>query len=1127
MTRKVGDALGRYTLEGLLGSGGMGEVYRALDEKLGRRVAIKVLRAGAGDAAGSDWSARMLREARAAAALNHASAVSVFDVGEIDGAPFIVMELVQGKPLRTYIGDTAVPQGRRMRWLTDIARALAAAHAAGIVHRDVKPENVMVRDDGAVKVLDFGIARPTAAVDPTAPTEDGRLATLTQTGAILGTPRYMAPEQLKGAPLDGRTDQFAWGVMVYELLTGSRPWPDAADALQIAVAIVTEAPRPPREVNADLPEEVERTILRALEKSPDHRFASMEEAAAALEPFSDAASASLARKAVSVPPLGAGSRGDADTVATHPGGALAPAGGTARNRAGTKITVIVAAVALGLGGLAIARWSAAPTATAPTAAASTAIAPENGPMTILVLPFTNVTRRSEDDWLGVGMAEAIQMKLAMVDGLRVVTRREGDGGASNPGAGSGAAPEGASRVIVGSFQKIGEELKISARVEDPRNPGTSLAASEQRGASSGIFEMQDALAVALAEALRGGMDPAARAAMRRQGTRSLVAFEAYARGVDFIVAGRLLEAMREFDRAIAADPEYRPAQATYNMTRAEAHHVVVKADGAVIDTVYEQLEDTDATTWTWNTNVGTVRRAWDLEGNPLAVTQEKAVGEHFTIRVNLLGKGKPKKHSGFIYETESVRRTRMFEGLFLQQRALTKSKAGQLTYALELPPKVTILSALPVPIESSEKESGTFLLLRQSRDAFVNYSWDILFTADAATADRWRGMSVADRARWLLRGQMTHATRAEAVAQGSEPTLACLLGRQGKAAEARALVRTIAASPGAYGDFLPARARACVAQAEGDLAAALRELEAAVTAKERRLVLVQDTYLDIVDICLQRSDALEMQRLVRLELKRAAWWEDRAFHRALPEDQAEASLRTILAREPENPAARHDLGVRLIQAGHFDEAEALLAKDDARVAIYLDVLRARVAVERREPRMEDAARYLRRVIDRYPLIWAWTAHAVMLAEAGRAEEALAFLSDHASSTEYESTVYETLVRVIPRLTRPLDHKEAILAVVNKAPEMEYGTAYRIESLIEVILGSFAARTPGTRDLANALFADLRRLVGETKPEVCDKKCLRRLTASLCRSARVSGPDRGWLRQVSGDACEAHEDAGAP
>lgn len=287
-----GDKVAHYTIEKRLGAGGMGEVYLAKDERLHRNVALKVIlekleevspsSGGLGDA-----SARLLREARAAASLTHPNVVSVFDVGEHEGRVYLAMEYVIGRTLREMMKQNTVPWPKRLRWLCDVSRALAAAHKTGLVHRDIKPENVMLRDDGIVKVLDFGIARRTQGkgVDPNARTEAAGVSTLTGAGMIVGTPMYMAPEQIKGGVADARTDQFAWGVMAYEVLSGERPWADKSDLLAAVATILTEPPASLRERVPELPPAVETIVARTIARDPAQRFESMEEVADALEPL--------------------------------------------------------------------------------------------------------------------------------------------------------------------------------------------------------------------------------------------------------------------------------------------------------------------------------------------------------------------------------------------------------------------------------------------------------------------------------------------------------------------------------------------------------------------------------------------------------------------------------------------------------------------------------------------------------------------------------------------------------------------------------------------------------------------------------------------------------------------------
>ncbi len=272
------DRVGRYRIESQLGAGGMGEVFRAHDEELGRDVALKFLRAEPDETS----VARFRREARAACAFQHPNAATIFDVGTHEGRPFIVMELVSGDSLRAKLGDPSVTTDQKVSWLAEVARALAAAHDAGLVHRDIKPDNVVVARDGAAKVLDFGIARRSrgGGVDPSAPTEGD--ATLTAEGTTLGTPAYMSPEQIRGEEVDGRSDQFSWGVTAFELFTGQLPWASTSSAFAIAASILHEPHLDLSTLAPTVSPGLAQVIQRTLSKRPEDRFPSMREVERAL-----------------------------------------------------------------------------------------------------------------------------------------------------------------------------------------------------------------------------------------------------------------------------------------------------------------------------------------------------------------------------------------------------------------------------------------------------------------------------------------------------------------------------------------------------------------------------------------------------------------------------------------------------------------------------------------------------------------------------------------------------------------------------------------------------------------------------------------------------------------------------
>ncbi len=271
-----GTMFGRYRVDGALGAGGMGQVYRAFDTRLQRTVALKLLRHDlVGTAAQMETAtARLLSEARAAAALRHRSVVTIFDVGKLDGLAYLAMEFIAGRQIHRAC--------RGARWqvvvglLAQVTEGLAAAHDVGLVHRDVKPENVMVRDDGTVVVLDFGIAR---RLDP------GRSG-LNQ--EMIGTVGYMAPEQIDGGSIDGRADQFGWGVMAYELLAHRSPWGPSRNVVATLTAVTATEPPDLGELVPELPRPLVAAVMRALSKRREARFGSMNELRQALAPYGEA-----------------------------------------------------------------------------------------------------------------------------------------------------------------------------------------------------------------------------------------------------------------------------------------------------------------------------------------------------------------------------------------------------------------------------------------------------------------------------------------------------------------------------------------------------------------------------------------------------------------------------------------------------------------------------------------------------------------------------------------------------------------------------------------------------------------------------------------------------------------------
>ena len=283
----IGTRLSHYEILATLGAGGMGVVYKARDTRLDRLAALKILGSATAD---EERRRRISQEAKAASALNHPGIVTIYDIARDGAVDFIAMEYVRGKTLDELIARKPLPLSTALDYAIQIARALAKAHAAGIIHRDLKPSNVMVTDDGLVKILDFGVSKLTAL-----PEGDGdwNAATgtvtaapadpaLTGEGRIVGTIAFMSPEQATAQKVDKRTDIFSFGSVLYEMVTGVRAFAGDSSISTLA-AVVNQEPKPPSEIDAKIPRDLERIVARCLRKDPARRFQHLDDVAVELE----------------------------------------------------------------------------------------------------------------------------------------------------------------------------------------------------------------------------------------------------------------------------------------------------------------------------------------------------------------------------------------------------------------------------------------------------------------------------------------------------------------------------------------------------------------------------------------------------------------------------------------------------------------------------------------------------------------------------------------------------------------------------------------------------------------------------------------------------------------------------
>ena len=511
---RSGERLGAYTVRDLLGAGAVGEVWRATDERLNRDVAIKLLLPHL--SSDPQRARRFAEEARTAGSLNHPNILSVHDVDEHGGVPFIVSEYVDGESLRTRVKRGPLSIDTAQGVALQIARGLAAAHARGIVHCDLKPDNVFLRTDGGVKILDFGLARLKTTASPTP--SDLPDATVS---SLAGTAGYVAPEQILGREADPRSDLFALGVTIYEMLAGVRPFKGASVVETLNVTLTREAAEL-RAVRPDVPASLSRIVMRLLEKAPESRFQSAEELVQVFEQ-TKAAAAAPSRRSAGLPVLVAAA------VAT---------------------TITIA-------------WAFMLRADRPFG--TVALGPSGRPA-VAVLNFIDTTGAENTAWLSTGIQSMLLTGLAETPGLDIVSPQRVHEALKQAGhtdlasldrsaAADVARRAGAGAVVAGTIFRSGGEIRIDAHVEDLAS-GRVLAAHSVRGTD--MFALADSLATRI----RAGIGFGDAVELRRitdVSSTSVAAYRLYAKGLDASVNLRWAEAVTFLEQAIAIDPTFAEA----------------------------------------------------------------------------------------------------------------------------------------------------------------------------------------------------------------------------------------------------------------------------------------------------------------------------------------------------------------------------------------------------------------------------------------------------------------------------------------------------------------------------------------------------------------------------------------
>jgi tetratricopeptide (TPR) repeat protein/predicted Ser/Thr protein kinase len=514
---------GRYEILGLLGQGGMGAVYKARDREVGREVALKVIRP---ELAGNpDVLRRFKQELILARQVTHKNVVRIFDLGEAEGAKFISMEYVDGRDLHSILGERGkLPPEEAMNIIEQVCQGLDVAHSEGVVHRDLKPQNVIVDKQGKVAVMDFGIAR------------SRELSGLTQTGDVVGTPEYMSPEQAKGEEIDSRSDLFSLGIIFYELLTGKTPF-EATTPTASLLKRLRERAVPPIKLDPAIPKFVNDVVVRCLEIDPKDRFAS-------------------AREIANI--LGARHRAHRTPVTLRlPRFRMVEEFGTRwiAPALGLLLLLIIGFVFRGK-------------------IFQRGVKPAEPAISLAILPFRNASGDPKLDWLGTSLAEMLSTDVGQSSHLRMVSSDRlhqilhdlqiSPDTTLDPNTLSRLADfSSAETVVWGQYARFGEQIRIDAKIQDLKHDRTA-ALKEEAPNEKAVPEAVDRLAEAIRQnlALSSAIVKELQTQAFKPSSKSLPALRYYNEGIQFLRQGRDLDAQKQLQASIQQDPEFALAYST-------------------------------------------------------------------------------------------------------------------------------------------------------------------------------------------------------------------------------------------------------------------------------------------------------------------------------------------------------------------------------------------------------------------------------------------------------------------------------------------------------------------------------------------------------------------------------------
>ncbi|MFC1745830.1 adenylate/guanylate cyclase domain-containing protein [Candidatus Riflebacteria bacterium] len=748
---------------------------------------------------------------------------------------------------------------------------------------------------------------------------------------------------------------------------------------------------------------------------------------------------------------------------------------------------------------------------------------------VLVLPFKNLTAAPEDNWLSVGLAESIELKLSAISGVRLIPFRQLQL-ENTKDAIKEAAKRGMDFVVHGSFQKVNRVIKILAKIEYLQKKYENPIFIEKRGEFEKIFDLQDAIAVKLALVFKGKKELRDLKKIKQTGTRNIPALKSYSEGVRLLTKGKAIESMQRFCETLKQDPGFNAAKNHLNQVMAVAEYTRLHRDGRISNrTITQVLPENNGKSFSWSTNQK-ITGAWDRNGNKLKIIAGKKLGGSWKYKLVFPKPIKSSKAVEIIYEYVAHSRIISVKGIKLFSSHTINSVPEEKNFVIEIPMQAKIISLIP-PYDFSLKERNRrFFIIRQKRKAFGLFAWIILFAYQEDKKEQFLALNSRQQFNFFREDEKAIGKKRLSKTfieylEISDPVRIYTLLKQGSVAEAEAILKKMGREKRELDNFLLPWVESYFFAQKSDFEKAILSMKKALRAENRPRLLLDQSFRDYLAYCKTASYGEEMLELMQSQMNRFPWLEKSFFYKTNKERGEQGDIFAQRFRlDRENPAAVYDLALLYEKNGSLENAYRTLDRlREEKRNFYHHFLAGKIAVQKKD--LIAAEKHFLELSGWFSTFMAWVRHCRMLIRSNRPDEAFELCLNELRGKETIQSSYkkfygfEILKSAVPNLINPLQKIAALNKLFAKIPPHDFGKRYRLEHIVN-FLPSVKQKFPEKEKWIQWLFTEIKaHIEKDLSIKALSKYELNRIVTYFMGTRSMARGDKNWLCLLAQRAAE--------